>query len=496
MKRSALFTLASLALVVHASDSPTCNALDNSGISTATSHLSISYLTETAQYWSTLCSKLKPSCILWPETPADVSSILQQLALNNESFAVKSGGHNPNRGWSSVNDGVLIAMDKFDEVTLDAVAKTVRVGAGQKWGNVMDKLDGTNFTVVGGRLSDVGVGGYILGGGLSFLSTQYGWAANNVLEFEMVLPNGTITSASSTQNVGLFNALRGGGNNFGIVTTYIMRAHHIGDIWGGNYIFFNSEETETKLLAAVRDFTEYYPDPKAAIILTHQQAIGVVSLWTMFLFYDGAQPPVGVFDNFTCLNPAVDTTQTRSYKDLLDANSRGSTEGLVFTIGTETLPNPSTEHGAEVLAGVQQAWRTPAQSVQDVVGAVANIAYQPIPRMLAEKAQELKGDMLNLPADVDRIMLDINYGHLLPVQYDRIEMALMQSYENVNKAVANFTAQGKLKDVFKPLFMDDGFYKQDIFGRYAPEKRQLAQKVAAEVDPTGLFKTRTGGFKP
>lgn len=106
----------------------------------------------------------------------------------------------------------------------------------------------------------------ILGGGLSFLSTQYGWAANSIVEYEIVLANASIVTASQSHNADLWKALKGGINNYGIVTAYTMKAYPQGQIWGGNIIY--SADQTSEILAAVRDFTEYYPDDKAGIVST------------------------------------------------------------------------------------------------------------------------------------------------------------------------------------------------------------------------------------
>lgn len=177
----------------------------------------------------------------------------------------------------------------------------------------------------------VGVGGYLLGGGLSFLSTQYGWAANNIVSYEIVLPNGTITTASNTTNTDLYQALKFGGSNFGIVTTFTLRAYPIGQIWGGNLIWIGDDQS-AGLLSAVRNFTENYDDPKAGIIVTSEMTIGVsTTLWVLFLFYDGETPPAGVFDEFLALDPSINSCTTRSYSDLLTANEAFVLRGSVYT---------------------------------------------------------------------------------------------------------------------------------------------------------------------
>lgn len=118
-------------------------------------------------YWSTACKALKPSCVLLPESTEDVVDIVNLLHDSDEPFAVKSGGHNPNEYFASVEGGPLISMERLNEVTFDEEAQTVRVGPGNRWQDVQSALDGTGYTVAGGRIGHVGVGGLLLGGELS-----------------------------------------------------------------------------------------------------------------------------------------------------------------------------------------------------------------------------------------------------------------------------------------------------------------------------------------
>jgi FAD/FMN-containing dehydrogenase len=197
------------------------------------------YKDEQKSYWSTGCSALKPSCILYPTSASEVAAIVQTLNNSNETFALKSGGHNPNEGFSSIQSGPLISTKRLNEVTFDPTSMTVRVGPGNDWQDVHKALEGTNVTVVGGRIGEVGVGGYVVGDGLSFLSTQYGWAANNIVSFEIVLANATIVTASNTTHPYLYRALKGGGNNFGVVTAYNMIAHPMGQVSMNTILRYN-----------------------------------------------------------------------------------------------------------------------------------------------------------------------------------------------------------------------------------------------------------------
>jgi FAD/FMN-containing dehydrogenase len=126
--------------------------------------LSLEYTTAQTEYWSTSCGDLKPGCILTPTTTEEVAQIVQVLLTNNETFAIKSGGHNPNNYFASVDGGPLISTKLLNEIALDNVTETVRVGPGNRWDDISAALDGTGYTAVGGRIGNVGVGGYLLGG--------------------------------------------------------------------------------------------------------------------------------------------------------------------------------------------------------------------------------------------------------------------------------------------------------------------------------------------
>lgn len=208
----------------------TCDTVGNYSNVDIRRRVHIEYTTEQTNYWSTACGLLKPSCIIYPSSAQEVATIIRVLNENDETFAIKSGGHNPNKGFASIDGGPLISTKYLNEVNFDPSSMTVRVGPGNDWEDVQKQLTPAGVTVVGGRIGGVGVGGYVLGGGLSFLSTEYGWAANNIVEFEVVLANATIVYASENSHPDLYKALKGGGNNFGIVTSYKMIAHPQGKV--------------------------------------------------------------------------------------------------------------------------------------------------------------------------------------------------------------------------------------------------------------------------
>ncbi|KAF7526864.1 hypothetical protein G7054_g10625 [Neopestalotiopsis clavispora] len=459
--------------------------------------LSLEYTTAQTEYWSTSCGDLKPGCILTPTTTEEVAQIVQVLLTNNETFAIKSGGHNPNNYFASVDGGPLISTKLLNEIALDNVTETVRVGPGNRWDDISAALDGTGYTAVGGRIGNVGVGGYLLGAGLSFMSTEYGWAANNIVEYTLVLANATVLTVTEDTYPDIFLALKGSGSIYGIVTSFVLKAHRQGQVWGGNLWFDANDDTTPKLLAALRDFTEYYPDDKAAIILTAERTLGtLLDIWILFLYYNGPEVPAGVFDNFTSIAHTIDTTKTQSMNELVSGNNWAVVKGSVYTIGTESTPLPSEANGAEVLGAYYDTWVNVSNSAALVPGLIASIAFQPLPKRIPQLARASGGDMLDFDDDVDRIIMELDYSFLFNDQYPTVDQTMQDTYNGLAADVKQFQEAGKLEsDVYLPLFMNDGFYRQDYFGRLRSEKQDLAKNVRDQLDPEGLWRDRTGGFK-
>lgn len=128
---------------------------------------------------------MRPQCVITPTEPAEVGATLLLSRLSGCPFAARSGGHSPIRGASNSPGGISIWLKEFNDVTLNEDKTIVSVGTGLTWGEVYDSLQGTNLTVVGGRSATVGVGGFLLGGGISFHSNLHGLGIDNVESFEV-----------------------------------------------------------------------------------------------------------------------------------------------------------------------------------------------------------------------------------------------------------------------------------------------------------------------
>lgn len=141
------------------------------------------------------------------------------------------------KGAANIDGGVLVAMTKFNTVTVASDKKTVDTGSGNGWFAVYSALDKYGLYCVGGRLKSIGVAGLTLGGGINYLAAKYGFAMDGVTAYEVVLASGKVVSASATSNPDLFWALKGGGNNFGIVTKFTLKTYAIPSVGTGLLAF-------------------------------------------------------------------------------------------------------------------------------------------------------------------------------------------------------------------------------------------------------------------
>jgi FAD/FMN-containing dehydrogenase len=198
----------------------------------------------------------RPAVIARCTDPRDVARAIAFAREHDLLLAVRGGGHN-GAGLGTCDDGVVVDLSPLRDIQVDAKTRTVRVGGGCTWNEVDRATHEHGLAVPCGVISTTGVGGLTLGGGLGHLTRGYGLTIDNLLAAEMVLADGQQLTASADENADLFWAIRGGGGNFGVVTTFVFRAHPVSTVVGGP-TFWALEETE-EVMSAYRDFLPEAP---------------------------------------------------------------------------------------------------------------------------------------------------------------------------------------------------------------------------------------------
>src|SRR5574340_1515708 len=185
---------------------------------------------------------------------ADIADVIAAVNFGRDAklpIAIRGGGHN-GPGLGSVDDGLVIDLSTMKGVRVDPKNKTARVGPGCTTGDVDHATQAFGQAVPFGIISTTGVAGLTLSGGHGYLSRQYGLAADNLLEADVVLADGSFVTASEAENGDLLWALRGGGGNFGVVTAFTFRLSPVSTVVGGP-AFWSLDRAE-EILTWYRDF--------------------------------------------------------------------------------------------------------------------------------------------------------------------------------------------------------------------------------------------------
>ena len=188
--------------------------------------------------------------------PEDVVQALNFARAQEIPVSVRGTGHNV-AGYAVCNDGIVIDLSPMKNIQVNPVERTARVGAGLTWGEVNDALQPHGLAATGGFVSVTGVSGLTLGGGLGWLVREHGLALDNLLSAQVVLADGRIVTASASENEDLFWAVRGGGGNFGVVTSFEFKVHPVGTVLAG--VVVHPSEAAGDVMRYWRDFEKTSP---------------------------------------------------------------------------------------------------------------------------------------------------------------------------------------------------------------------------------------------
>jgi hypothetical protein len=191
---------------------------------------------------------------------ADVADVVHAVRFARENdilLSIRGGGHNAG-GLGVCDDGLVIDLSLIKYTRVDAAARTVRVGGGCTWGEVDHATHAYGLAVPAGIISTTGVGGLTLGGGIGHLTRKCGLTIDNLLAVDIVLADGRVVVANRKQNQDLFWAVRGGGGNFGVVTSFLFKAHPISTVFGGP-MFWEARHT-AEVMQWYREFIVDAPE--------------------------------------------------------------------------------------------------------------------------------------------------------------------------------------------------------------------------------------------
>ncbi|KAI2620981.1 putative FAD-binding oxidoreductase [Hypomontagnella submonticulosa] len=424
----------------------------------------------------------KPSCIIQPSDAKELSYVVSTVVDWNVKFAVRSGGHSVVPGAANINGGVLIDLVKFNTVEYDAAKKVAVVGTGLRWKEVYTALDPYNVTVVGGRVLDVGVGGLTLGGGLSYLTDLYGLVCDNVANFEVVTANGAIVNANAKSNPDLFWALKGGANNFGIVTKFTLKTYDIHDVWGGIRVY--SLDALPALFDAMYQYQSVAnKDPYANIMLQAFPTNASIGAILNIVYLKPEEEPEA-FAPFRDITPLVDLTKRQTLTELMLGAPLPELTRVNWFSASFTTDKELFNTVGNIVSNASEL-----EEIKNLTAGSLAFGWQPISSSAVLAGQASGGNALGLqPVNQTWVVLDVGWWR---DEDDKLAHDYTQSM--TNKIDAASKSAGHYVDY---IFMNDAAADQPVIQHYGPQNVAKLKKTARKYDPHRVFQDlSSGGFK-
>ena len=264
--------------------------------------------------WNGMIDK-RPALIARCRGAADVMAAVNFAREQGLLLSVRGGGHNV-AGLALCDGGLTIDLSVMRSIRVDAAAGTVRAEGGVTWGELDREALSFGLATTGGMVSSTGIAGLTLGGGLGWQMARHGLASDNLVSADVVLADGRLLTASASQHSDLFWALRGGGGNFGVVTSFEYRLHPMEPVFAGGMVLYPMDQAR-EVLSFYRDYSHNAPDDLTAFagLLTTPDGLDVVAIiaaW--FGAADQAEKQLEPLRKFG--SPIADLIGRMSYLDL------------------------------------------------------------------------------------------------------------------------------------------------------------------------------------
>ncbi|KAF3923402.1 hypothetical protein ABW21_db0205998 [Orbilia brochopaga] len=442
-------------------------------------------------YW-TPAAQLNPTCIFTPSSAADVSTAVALFSRKSCKFAIRSGGHSYNPGWAGISNGVLVSLYGLNSVTYDPETKLATAGTGLRWGEVYEALAPYNVTAIGGRNSDIGLGGYLTGGGISYYANKVGWATDNIKSVEIVLANGHVINADRYHHSDLFRSIKGGSSNFGIVTKFVLKTVDASGPFTAVAMSYPFASQDALLAQAASYCTGGSDaDPKSHVIFSSsingtQELVNVLLMGYNGLF-NAADPP-------TVFKPYFDGTVPSPSFGYLTANGTSREAAYILNLaqapGTRyTMGTLSIHVEYELLRTLRAIWiEETTPDLQTASGFTAEFAFQPVGQVWLAASAANGGNSMGIDAPLAVVWMQPRWNLASDdeamVAYT---LRVLRRFEDAARDV------GKLA---RFRYLNYGNRFQQIISHYAPSDILRLQRAKVRYDPHNVFhRLVPGGFK-
>ena len=411
--------------------------------------------------WNAMIDR-HPAAIARCRTVADVQSAIRFARENSLLLAIRGGGHNA-AGLAMCDGGLVIDLSGMRDVVVDPARRAARAGGGTTWGDFDRATAEHGLATTGGAISSTGIAGLTLGGGLGWLMRSCGLTCDNLIGADVVTADGQLLHASATENADLFWGLRGGGGNFGVVTTFEYRLHPVSTVFGGMLLYPLSRARD--VLRLYRDVTTSAPDELTVFAAMMHSPDGV--------------PVVGLV---ICYNgPAADGERAIAKFRAFEKPIAGEVGPMPYT-ALQTMLDPGFP------SGLQVHWRSEfVTSIPDDLVEAAVSAFEKVPSPLsALMFEQFGGAVSRVPRDETAFdQRDSNYNFVI-----------VSRWADPAQAQPNVAWARSTSEAAKP-FTNGHVYVNYIGAGEAPDRVRAAfgadkyDRLAAlkrKYDPTNLFR--------
>ncbi|KAL8783547.1 MAG: hypothetical protein Q9213_004537 [Squamulea squamosa] len=490
MYRSILHLLvAALPAAVSAAPQQNCCQLVDSKIPGRISYPgSTTYNSSIASYYGDSERELSPSCIFRPTTTSEVQQFVQLVTSGNcvnKQFAVRGGGHTYWTGAANIQPGITVDMRVMNSLQLSADRKIAGIGGGALWDQIYPQLVPYDLTVMGGRIPGIGVGGFATGGGITFASREHGFSSDNIVGYEIVLANGKVAYASADSNPDLWLALKGGSNNFGIVTRF-----DIGTISQGkmSYNLVNYNYTNASLQAHANAFSNFMKpqnfDKSAMMGVFLNYFGGQLTLSDALWYIQPVQKPAVYNPFFNIPSSTVSVSQldtvdkvVAKFGEAIPTRVERFSSGFQLTF---SFCNPD----AATYMQLFKIWENAMPKLAKVEGMFVEFLVQPHPVTNGTNVFGLQ------PGKTDDVMVDMTsaYTHK---EDDALVAQVLNDVVNQQKQLLK-----KSNYLIDFLYLNYADISQPVLQSWGSSNVDKLKAASKKYDPSGVFQTQVpGGFK-
>ncbi|KAI1402647.1 hypothetical protein F4819DRAFT_495927 [Hypoxylon fuscum] len=366
----------------------------------------------------------------------------------------------------------------------------VQVAAGESWGPVYDKLGETGLGFSGGRSFRSGIGGLALAGGLSFVSSREGFICDNVLNFEVVLASGSIVNANAQENSELWIALRGGGNNLGIVTRFDFRTFNQGPLYGGSvYYFGQSFPGQLEALVGELQKPDASEETHLMISIGFAAMFGPQMMCQNQVYCTRGIDASPVLQPFTAIQPQLDQMNSLRIHSLAEAareqaSDRPAPKRSVYM-------NTTVKADVATLQAASEIYEAALEPLKSCEGIIASMTLQPYPVSLLRRSAAQGGNVLGLEPALGPLVNILFLTYWESKNDDHKILSTLR--EALDKVDSDAETRGTS---VAHKYLNYAATFQDPIGSYGAENTEKLRRASEKFDPEGLFqKGVLGGWK-